>query len=186
MRSLRARVLVALFVVVGSFGVALGLNALELARIGGSLELVNEVYLPLAALASRLGAEVERGDIRPLLVDARTIIAGARTEDPEERAALNAALRQVDEVETAWLTVVNAQATPSAAREEILQLGTLADSRITAVSDKTARAQSSAVRTAFASSLVAAVVAALVLIVARRVLQPVDQLTDAVRQMTAG
>ena len=53
MRSLRARVLVALFVVVGSFGVALGLNALELARIGGSLELVNEVYLPLAALASR-------------------------------------------------------------------------------------------------------------------------------------
>ena len=128
MRSLRARVLVALFVVVGSFGVALGLNALELARIGGSLELVNEVYLPLAALASRLGAEVERGDIRPLLVDARTIIAGARTEDPEERAALNAALRQVDEVETAWLTVVNAQATPSAAREEILQLGTLAES----------------------------------------------------------
>jgi len=186
MRSLRARVLMALFVVVGSFGFALGLNALELSRIGRSLELVNEVYLPLAALASRLGAEVERGDLRPLLSEGRSIVAGARTEDPEERAALNAALRQVDEVETAWQAAVRSGASPGSARDEILQLGTLADSRITAVSDKTARAQSAAVRTAFASSMVAAVVAALVLIVARRALQPVDQLTDAVRQMTAG
>ena len=102
MRSLRARVLFALLVVVGSFGVALGLNALELARIGRSLDLVNDVYLPLAGTSSRMGAAVERGDLAPLLADAREILAGARTEEPEERAALNAAQRQVAEVETAW------------------------------------------------------------------------------------
>ncbi len=184
MRSLRARVLFALLVVVGSFGVALGLNALELARIGRSLDLVNDVYLPLAGTSSRMGAAVERGDLAPLLADAREILAGARTEEPEERAALNAAQRQVAEVETAWSERAAVGSGP--VHEEILQLGTLADSRITAVSDKTSRAQSAAVRTAIGSGGVAAAVAALVLVAARRALRPVERMTAAVRQMAEG
>lgn len=184
MRSLRARVLLALLIVVGSFSIALGLNALELSRIGRSLDLVNDVYLPLAGASSRMGAAVERGDLAILLAEAREILAGARTEDPEERAALKAADRQILEVETAWAGRATTGVGP--AREEILQLGALADSRITAVSDKTSRAQSAASRTAIGSGGVAAVVAALVLIAARRALRPVEKLTAAVRRMAEG
>ncbi len=182
MLSLRARVLLALGVVVGAFSFALAVNAVELARIGVSLTLVNEVYLPLASVSSRMGATVERGDLAPLLEEARGTLSRARTEDAEERAAINAADRQVDEVESAW----RGAGPRDVVRDEILQLAVLVDSRITAVSDKTARAQSGAVRTAVGSGLVAVAVAIGVLVAARRALGPVEQLTDAVRQLAEG
>ncbi len=183
-RSLRARVILALAVVVGAFTFALLVNALAFARIGRSLDLVTEVYIPLSSLSSRMGALAERGDLAPLLTEARTLLGAGKTDDPEERAALNAAQRQVDEVEAAWQTRATSSSAPL--REEILQLGALADSRITAVSDKTARAESDGVRTGIVSGLFAALVAAVVLTLARRTLRPVEQLTHAVRQMTAG
>lgn len=139
MRSLRARVLVALAVVVGAFGLALAVNAVELGRIGRSLDLVNDVYLPLAGTSSRMSVAVERGELGPLLDESREALRRAATTDAEERAAINAAQRQVDEVEAAWLAREGTGPLP--VREEIRQLGALADSRITAVSVKTARAQ---------------------------------------------
>lgn len=184
MRSLRARVLVALAVVVGAFGLALAVNAVELGRIGRSLDLVNDVYLPLAGTSSRMSVAVERGELGPLLDESREALRRAATTDAEERAAINAAQRQVDEVEAAWLAREGTGPLP--VREEIRQLGALADSRITAVSVKTARAQSGAVRSAIASGGVAVVVAAIVLVVARRALRPVEKLTAAVRQLAEG
>lgn len=184
MRSLRARVILALAVVVGAFALALGVNAWAFARIGRSLDLVNEVYLPLAGISSRMGAAADSGDFGTLLQEARATLDAGQTEDPEERAALNAAQRQIDEVETA----LRARAVDGVAplREEILQLGALSDSRITAVSDKTARAQAEGVRTALVSGGVAVLVAVLVLTAARRALRPVEHLTEAVRRMAAG
>jgi len=184
MRSLRARVLLALVVVVGAFGLALGVNAVELGRIGRSLDLVNDVYLPLAGTSSRMSVAVERGELGPLLEESRETLLRAATTDVEERAAINAAQRQIDEVEAAWLA--RERTGPMPVREEIRQLGALADSRITAVSVKTARAQSAAVRSAVASGGVAVVVAAIVLVVARRALHPVEKLTAAVRQLAEG
>lgn len=186
MRTLRARVLLALVVLVGGFTAALGVNVFELTRIGRSLDLVNGVYLPLAAQASRMSATVERGDLAPLVTQARSTLAGVRTDDPEERAALNAAMRQIDEVANVARPADGAAPDVRLVREEILQLGALADSRITAVADKTARAQSEAVRSAAVGSAVAAVVAALVWTAARRTLRPVEALTDAVRRMAEG
>lgn len=177
MGSVTTRLMFALGLVLFTVGATGVWNVLELRAIGQSLELVNGVYLPISSLSARLLSN--REEALPLLTAARDLLEDATSDAAEERAALNATGRQLEEIEAAL-------GDAEVFREEVQQLGALADGRIAIVSEKTQRAQSAAVRTALSGGAVVLLVAAVVVVLARRTLRPIEQLTDAVGQLTAG
>ncbi len=199
LRTLRGRLLGGLGLGVLSFLAAMAYNQAQLARIGASLELVDRVYLPLANESARMIGLVEReragtGSLDDALTEARAIVAanGGLRPDGEERAALKAAARQLDDVEVAvrdWRAAAGSEtqtAARTALRNEILQLTTLVEGRIAAVSEKAASAQTRALRVSGALLGFAALLGGVLLWLTGTALRPISALTEQVRQVAAG
>jgi signal transduction histidine kinase len=160
---------------------ALAWDAWQFSRLGAQISAANDVYLPLSRACTRMEGLAERQDRARLLGtagDARKLATRAQLEATgEERAHLNAVVRQLDDIVAAKSDTV---------KDEIQQLSTLADGRISATSARAARAQRQAVRVAVMLAVLAPVLAAVVLWVAGGALRPVERLTAQVRRMAAG
>lgn len=199
LRTLRGRLLGGLGLGVLSFLAAMAYNQAQLARIGASLDLVDRVYLPLANESARMIGLVEReragaGSLDDALSDARSLLGGTPGLQPDgaERAALNATARQLDDVEAAvreWRAAAGTDTQASARsslRNEILQLTTLVEGRIAAVSEKAASAQTRALRVSGALLGFAALLGGVLLWLTELALSPISALTEQVRQVAAG
>lgn len=192
-RSLRLRLLASSAATVGLFTGAMALNLSQLERVGDSIGLVNEVYLPLSALSARMGGFLER-DLEDALdatvLQARAIAdrGGRIAADDEERAAVAATQRQVSAVAEAH-AALRASGSP-ADRErldiEVLKLGVLADGRVAVMAQKTARIEERT-RALAAVLLVAGVgVGGLSLVWLGAALRPITRLTEQARRVSAG
>ena len=199
LRTLRGRLLGGLGIGVLGFLAAMAYNQAQLTRIGSALDLVDRVYLPLANQSARMIGLVEReragtGSLDDALTDARTIVAASPTlpADEEERAALQAATQQLDDVEAAvreWRAAVGTDSQTSARttlRNEILQLSTLVEGRLAGVSEKAASTQTRALRVSGALLGFAAFLGGVLLWLTGTALRPISALTDQVRQVAAG
>jgi signal transduction histidine kinase/HAMP domain-containing protein len=198
-RTLRGRLLGGLALGIASFLAALAYNQVELHRIGGALEVVNRVYLPLARQSARMVGQVEReragnGTLDPTLAEARRLAAdtvGLRPDD-EERAALKATVRQVEDVTVAsqaWRAAAGTErqdAARSTLRNEILQLSTLVEGRVSAVSEKAASAQVRALRVSAGLLGLGVFVGVVLFGLTGAALRPLSTLTDQVRRVGAG
>lgn len=193
--SLRARLLATTAVTLALFVGAMAANLQQLRRVDAGIRVVNEVYLPLGALTTRMGGLVERDLDEPL---AATVAEAARVTrradgmevDPEERAALTAAARQVDAIEAArhaWQAAELPNAEGRARlRDAILQLAVLVDGRVGAMATKTVRAQEATVRFAITLLAVGGLGGLLALWWTGSALRPVTRLTEQVRQVSEG
>lgn len=195
-RTLRGRLLAVYGAGLALLISGMAANVVQLHGIGLSLDLVNRVYLPLTALSTRMGGLLDPDPesitaLGQAIAEARVIVDRAPvTTDAEEAAALNATRRLVDDLASqyaAW------QAPPhdvvslrGPLREEVLQLGALADGRIDAVSEKTGATQVAALRQAGGLVLLALGMGAAVLYLAGTALEPVGRLTRQVERMAAG
>lgn len=197
--TLRGRLLGGLGLGVLTFLAAMAYNLAQLAEIGTSLDLVDRVYLPLAGESARMLGLVEReragmGSLDGALGAAQAAmnVQSTTRPDSEERAALQAAALKLDEVNAAaqaWRTASGTPAEPGSRAElrtAILQLGTLVEGRIAAVSEKAAAAQTRALRVSGALLLFAAVLGALLLWLTGAALRPISALTEQARQVAAG
>ncbi len=198
-RTLRGRLLGGLAVGVLCFLAALVYNQVQLGRIGASLEVVDRVYLPLARQSSRMVALAERertgtGTLNAALTEARRL-AETPTRlplDSEERAALQAASRKLEDVEreiAAWRAATGTESESNARgalRDEILQLSTLVEGRIAASSQKAASAQTRARNMSGGFLGIAGILSALLLWGTGASLRPISALTEQVRRVAAG
>lgn len=183
--TLRAKVLGTVLVAVACQLGALVYDAVQFQQIGLWIGTVNDAWLPLTRAASRMEAQVARGDQARLLESAgkAAALAEAAAQQPpddEERAHLQAAVAQCADVQAA------AALGGDRAREEVLQLATLADSRIAAVSRKTERAQSDALRASVILALLTPILGGALWWYAAGALHPITRLTEGVRQLARG
>ncbi len=195
-RTLHGRLLGGLGLGVASFLAALAYNQVQLNRIGTSLEVVNRIYLPLARQSAHLVGQVERGVATspPDPGDAQEAAdqGGTFHPDDEERAALSATVRQIEEVRSAWQDWRATAGSPDepstrgALRNKLLQLSTLVEGRVAAVSERTASTQVRALRVSAALLGFSGLVGAVLLGVTRSALKPISVLTDQVRRVAAG
>ncbi len=198
-RTLRGRLMGGLGLGVLCFLFALAYNQVQLGRIGASLEVVNKVYLPLARHSARMVGLVERertgtGTLDSTLEDARRL--ASRTDglrpDSEERAALQATTRQLEDVDAAlrsWRFAAGTDtesAARAALRNKILQLSTLVEGRIAASSEKAASAQTRARNVSGGLLGIAVLLGALLLWLTGSALRPISTLTEQVRRVGAG
>lgn len=196
LQTLRGRLLLVLGTGLAALLVALAVNAYQLRTIGLSLEVVNRVYLPLAALSTRMGGQLDPSRdgaeaMARAVEEARKVVANApHPPDAEETAALGATRVRVDALTTAyqqWKLASPGDPGPRVAlRTEILQLNALVQTRISAVTVRTGRTQDAALRQAGVFVLVALVMSGALLYLAGAALEPVTRLTDQARQMAAG
>ena len=193
-RTLRGRVLGA--VAVGGL-CQLGALAFEVAqfrRIGDSVDTVNDAWLPLARLTARMEGFIERprspeSHLDDLVNDARAAVAKGLqlAGDEEEAANLRAAETQIgDIVRAAAAPVGDDESGRRTLREEVLQLGALAEGRVSALSQRTAHAQQEAVRVSLFLAAFSVPLGALLLWLAGTALRPVRTLTEQVRRLEAG
>lgn len=198
-RTLRGRLLGGLGLGVLCFLAALAYNQVQLTRIGASLEVVNRVYLPLARQSARMVGLIEReragmGTLDTTLKEASRLASGTEDlrPDSEERAALQATARQIEDVGEALQTWrmtggTDAEATARAAlRNKILQLSTLVEGRVAASSQKAASAQTRARNVSAGLFAVAVLLGALLLWLTGSALRPISTLTEQVRRVAAG
>ncbi len=162
---------------------ALGYAELELRRIGATLQVVDVAYLPITRLEARLGGEapaVERS-----LAEARARVTRAETLpiDAEERAALAALRAQLDQIGEATRDPARARRSP---RDALRQLGILLDSRIAAVSERTALAHRRAERVGAVLLVSGALLGLALLAGTRSALAPIRALTEQARRVAAG
>lgn len=179
--SLRTRLLAVLALAVVGQAAASLLHLDQLDRIGQSAALTDEVWVPMARLATRMEGQAARGapDRLAQTVASAKTLADRPVADPEERAALLAARAQLDQIAAAV-------ADPERAAAEIAQLTGLADSRIEAVSRRTARAQSSARQVSLALAAGIPLVGALLWWLVGRALRPLRDLTEAAGRLGEG
>jgi len=181
------------------FLAALVYNQVQLGRIGASLEVVDRIYLPLARQSSRMIALAERertgtGTLNAALSEARRLaeIPTRLPLDSEERAALQAASRKLEDVERAirvWRAATGTESelnARGALRDEILQLSTLVEGRVAASSQKAASAQTRARNMSAALLGIASLISALLLWGTGASLRPISLLTDQVRRVASG
>lgn len=192
-RTLRGRVLGAVAVGALCQLAALGFEVAWFRRIGDSVDTVNESWLPLARLAARMEGQLDRPRspaprLDDLLDDARAAVVRGQqlARDGEEAASLAAAGAQLDEVGTAALEAGDDEGTRRALRDEVLQLGALAEARVSALSLRTARAQREAVQVSLVLAGLSVPLGGLLLWLAGTALRPVRALTGQVRRLEAG
>ncbi len=193
-RTLRGRVLGAVALGVACQVGAVGFEVVQFRRIGDSVATVNESWLPLARLTARMEGQLDRPrtpepHLDDLVDDARAaILRGlALARDTEEATNLHAADTQLDDI-------VRAAAAPDpdnevarrTLRDEVLQLGSLAEARVSALSQRTARAQQDAVRVSLILAAMSLPLGAALLWLAGTALRPVRTLTQQVRRLEAG
>lgn len=190
-RTLRGRVLGAMAVAVLVQLAALAFEVDQFRRIGGAVETVNEAWLPLARVSARLEAQLERPRsperIAELLDDGQAAIlrGQALARSSEEVDSLRAAQAQLDEVTTA-VAGLEDDGARRAVRDEVSQLGTLAEARVAALSQRAAGAQQRAVRVSLLLAGLSVPLGALLLWVTGTALRPVRTLTGQVRRLEAG
>jgi signal transduction histidine kinase len=183
--TLRAKVLGTVLLAVACQLAALAFDAVQFQQIGLWIGTINDAWLPLAREASRMEAQVARGD-QVRLVESATKASGLaqaaakNPPDDEERAHLQAAVAQCADVLAA------AAQGGEAARDEVLQLAALADSRIAAVSRKTESAQAAAQRTSVLLALLTPLLGGVLWWYAAGALRPITGLTEGVRQLARG
>lgn len=196
-RTLRGRLLGVLTAGLAFLLTALAVNLYQLRYIGRSLELVNQVYLPLSSLCARMGGLLEpdpehRESLARSIAETHAIVDEAPpTPDAEEAAALSATRRQVGELSRAYLAWQQAdgphlQEAHDTLRNQVLQLNALADGRIGTVNEKTGRIQVYALRQGLALIGIAVLMSGAVIIVTGRALGPVSRLTEQARQLALG
>ncbi|MES2639140.1 MAG: ATP-binding protein [Myxococcota bacterium] len=198
-RTLRGRLLGGLALGVLCFLAALAYNQVQLSRIGASLEVVNQIYLPLARQSARMVGLIEReragmGTLDTTLAEASRLASSTANlrPDSEERAALRATARQIEDIGAAlqsWRVAAGTETegtARSALRNKILQLSTLVEGRVAASSQKAASAQTRARNVSAALLGFAALLGALLLWLTGSALRPISTLTEQVRRVAAG
>lgn len=187
LRTLRGRLVGAVAFGVLCFLSALSFNQFQMRRIGAALQIVDTIYLPLARLTARMSAVLEPGDagLPRALTEAREVtrLATDLRADAEERAALNAIGRQLDEI---GAVATEPSSSRGALREEVLQLAQLVDGRIAVVSEKTAQAQGRADRISTGLLALSFLLGGCLLWLTGSALRPVTELTRQVRRVAAG
>ena len=195
-RTLRGRVLGAVLLATMCQLGALAFEITQFRRVGASVATVNEAWLPLARLTARIEGQLDRprearSDLGALLASARAAVVRGQelAEGAEELAHLRAALVQLDDVEAAAAAAASGEAGEGVRRvlrDEVLQLGALSEARVSALSQRTARAQAEAVRVSLLLAGISVPLGALLLWLAGTALRPVGTLTAQVRRLEAG
>jgi signal transduction histidine kinase/HAMP domain-containing protein len=195
-RTLRGRVLGAVLLGVLCQLGAVGFEVVQFRRIGDSVATVNESWLPLARLTARMEGQLDRPrspepHLDDLVDDARAAIlrGQALARDGEEAANLRAADAQLDDIvraAAAAAAVPDGEEARRTVRDEVLQLGALAEARVSALSQRTARAQQDAVRLSLVLAGLSVPLGAALLWLAGTALRPVRTLTQQVRRLEAG
>ncbi len=201
-RSLETRVLLATGLAVTCFLGALAVGEVALFRIGAALQVVDVAYLPLGQLAARMTAEVDppaNAGRDPLLTrdwsallgsveEGRTIVARAQALDPdaEEAASLQAIRLQLDDIAAAVATPPEAQDPGPVVRNEVLQLARLLDTRVAAVSERTASAHRRAERVGLVWIVAGIAVGVALLASTRSALRPIRDLTEQAGRVANG
>jgi signal transduction histidine kinase len=192
-RTLRGRVLGAVLLATLCQLGALAFEIVQFQRIGSSVATINEAWLPLARLTARIEGQLDRPresrrDVTELLEAARgAVVRGQQlAEGAEEEAHLKAALAQLDDVEAAAAVAGEGEGARRTLRDEVLQLGALSEARVSALSQRTARAQAEAVRVSLVLAGLSVPLGAFLLWLAGTALRPVRTLTGQVRRLEAG
>jgi signal transduction histidine kinase len=198
-RTLRGRLLGGVGLGVTSFLAVLVYSQVQLREIGLSLSVVDTIYLPISHESARMMGLLERdrtggGRLGEAVAESRALLDANEDlgPDDEERAALRATRRQLEDVEASfeeWRAAEGTLAQEAArkeVREEILQLSTLVEVRIDALSQKTAAAQTRALKVSSALLGLAALGSALLLWQTSAALRPISALTSQVRSVAAG
>jgi signal transduction histidine kinase len=187
LRTLRGRLLAMLALAVCCFVGALAYNDVQMRRIGASLQVVDTTYLPLVRLSARMGTQARPGDpsLAGSLTEARTVARGAASLplDDEEHAAVQAILRQLEEIQEATGSGVEAQQRVLA---ELAQLAQLLDARIAAVAERTAQAHQRAARMGSALLAISLLAGAALLWITHVSLLPIGALTEQARRRAEG
>lgn len=168
-------------VAVACFVGALAYNDVQMRRIGAALQVVDTVYLPLVRLSARMAAQAREPALADVLTEAErsTRAADPLPLDDEERAALQALLRQLSEIR-------EAAARQGPVHAEIQQLTQLLDARIASVAERTAQAHARAARTSAALLLLAVSAGAALLWLTHASLAPIGALTEQARRRARG
>lgn len=193
-RTLRGRVLGAVALSVLCQVGAIAFEVAQFRTIGDSVDTVNEAWLPLARLTARMEGQLDRPrspepHLDDSIDDARAaVLRGLQLAgDGEEAAALRAADAQLDGIaRAATAPVADEDAARRTLREEVLQLGALAEARVSALSKRTAHAQQEAVRVSLLLAAFSVPLGAALLWLAGTALRPVRTLTEQVRRLEAG
>lgn len=195
-RTLRGRVLGAVLLATLCQLGALAFEITQFRKVGASVATVNEAWLPLARLTARIEGQLDRpretrSDLGGLLASAREAVVRGEglAQGAEEQAHLRAALAQLDDVEAAARAVNDGETGEGmrrALRDEVLQLGALAEARVSALSQRTARAQAEAVQVSLVLAGMSIPLGIFLLWLAGTALRPVGALTAQVRRLEAG
>ncbi len=195
-RTLRGRVLGAVLLATLCQLGALAFEITQFRKVGASVATVNEAWLPLARLTARIEGQLDRpretrSDLGGLLASAREAVVRGEglAQGAEEQAHLRAALAQLDDVEAAARAASDGETGEGmrrALRDEVLQLGALAEARVSALSQRTARAQAEAVQVSLLLAGMSIPLGIFLLWLAGTALRPVGALTAQVRRLEAG
>lgn len=184
-RTLQGRLLGGLTVAVALLAGALGYGWTQLVTVGDDLRVIDEAYLPLTDLASRMAAAEAGPDVARLVSEAESRLDGVAplVHRPDERAALAAMRTQLRVIAERGGTVADDRA---AVRHAAGQLSRLLQTRITAVGERATAAHARAERAALSMLLLTVALGLGQGLALRRALQPVARLTEAATRIGAG
>ena len=184
-RTLQGRLLGGLTVAVALLAGALAYGWTQLVTVGDDLRVIDEAYLPLTDLASRMAAAEAGPDVARLVGEAESRLDGVAplVHRPDERAALAAMRTQLRVIAERGGTVADDRA---AVRHAAGQLSRLLQTRITAVGERATAAHARAERAALSMLLLTVALGLGQGLALRRALQPVARLTEAATRIGAG
>ncbi|HNH46948.1 MAG TPA: ATP-binding protein [Myxococcota bacterium] len=195
--SLRTRLLAAFGVALIALCGALLVNILQLREIGASLELVEQLWLPLGRQANRMSSRLERStgtvELRDPLAATTTLISDLPADIPvRESLAVSDVRRILEEVEGAERRYNASVGTAAADRSraelqaQIERLSELASHRLAALSARTVRAENQAERTSLITAILSLALVLPLGLLVHAALRPVQELTRRARLLEQG
>ncbi len=184
-RTLQGRLLGGLTVAVALLAGALAYGWTQLVTVGDDLRVIDEAYLPLTDLASRMAAAEAGPDVARLVGEAESRLDGVAplVHRADERAALAAMRTQLRVIAERGGAVTDDRA---AVRHAAGQLSRLLQTRITAVGERATVAHARAERAALSMLLLTVALGLGQGLALRRALKPVARLTEAATRIGAG
>lgn len=184
-RTLQGRLLGGLTVAVALLAGALAYGWTQLVTVGDDLRVIDEAYLPLTDLASRMAAAEAGADVARLVGEAEIRLddVAPLVHRSDERAALAAMRTQLRVIADRGSAVTEDRA---AVRHAAGQLSRLLQTRITAVGERATVAHARAERAALSMLLLTVALGLGQGLALRRALKPVARLTEAATRIGAG